>query len=152
MGKVIASITTSVDGYVTGPDDGPAAGLGIGGERLHYWVMGGPWTYAGEHDTDGATGADKEFLAGLVHQIGAGVCGRGMYAAAGAWGGTNPFGGRLFVVTHRTQDAPAASYMPRPQTPAPSCAIMPSMNSLSAPFAPLVSCSPSYVHGPPITQ
>ena len=56
MGKVIASITTSVDGYVTGPDDGPAAGLGIGGERLHYWVMGGPWTYAGEHDTNGATG------------------------------------------------------------------------------------------------
>ena len=27
MGKVIASITTSVDGYVTGPDDGPASGL-----------------------------------------------------------------------------------------------------------------------------
>ena len=44
MGKVIASITTSVDGYVTGPDDGPAYGLGRGGERLHYWVMGGPWT------------------------------------------------------------------------------------------------------------
>ena len=54
MGKVIASITTSVDGYVTGPDDGPGAGLGVGGERLHYWVMGGPWTYAGEHDTNGA--------------------------------------------------------------------------------------------------
>jgi len=28
MGKVIASITTSVDGYVTGPDDGPEYGLG----------------------------------------------------------------------------------------------------------------------------
>ena len=28
MGKVIASITTSVDGYVTGPDDGPGQGLG----------------------------------------------------------------------------------------------------------------------------
>ena len=26
MGKVIASITTSVDGYVTGRDDGPGAG------------------------------------------------------------------------------------------------------------------------------
>ena len=26
-----------------------------------------------------------------------------MYEAAGAWGGTNPFGGRLFVVTHRTR-------------------------------------------------
>jgi hypothetical protein len=42
MGKVIASITTSVDGYVTGPDDGPEYGLGMGGERLHYWVMGAP--------------------------------------------------------------------------------------------------------------
>src|SRR2546430_5871496 len=41
MGKVIASITTSVDGYVTGADDGPVYGLGRGGERLHYWVMGG---------------------------------------------------------------------------------------------------------------
>jgi hypothetical protein len=31
MSKVIASITTSVDGYVTGPDDGPEYGLGRGG-------------------------------------------------------------------------------------------------------------------------
>ena len=29
-----------------------------------------------------------------------------MYDAAGAWGGTNPFDGRLFVVTHRTDEAP----------------------------------------------
>ena len=27
-------ITTSVDGYITGPDDGPGCGLGVGGERL----------------------------------------------------------------------------------------------------------------------
>ena len=42
---VNATITQSVDGYITGPDDGPEAGLGIGGERLHYWVFGGPWSY-----------------------------------------------------------------------------------------------------------
>ena len=24
----------------------PATASGVGGERLHYWVMGGPWTYA----------------------------------------------------------------------------------------------------------
>ena len=40
MSKVIAGITTSVDGYITGPDDGPGCGLGVGGERLHYWVFG----------------------------------------------------------------------------------------------------------------
>src|SRR6266511_1100056 len=92
MGKVIASISTSVDGFVTGPDDGPEYGLGKGGERLHYWVMGGPWTYDGGHDF-------------AMH--GAGIVGRGMYDAAGAWGGTNPFPGPLFVLTHRTGDQPA---------------------------------------------
>ena len=41
MSKIIAGITTSVDGYITGPDDGPGCGLGVGGERLHYWVSVG---------------------------------------------------------------------------------------------------------------
>jgi hypothetical protein len=40
MGKVIAGITTSVDGYITGPDDGPGRGLGMSGEALHWWVFG----------------------------------------------------------------------------------------------------------------
>jgi hypothetical protein len=35
MRKVIATITTSLDGYITGPNDGPDEGLGEGGERLH---------------------------------------------------------------------------------------------------------------------
>jgi dihydrofolate reductase len=107
--SVIATITTSVDGYVTGPDDGPDRGLGVGGERLHYWVMGGPWTYETEHDPGAMGGADKEFLDDLVRTAGAGICGRGMYDAAGAWGGTNPFGGTLFVLTHRIEDAPDPS-------------------------------------------
>jgi len=38
MSKVIAGITISVDGYTTGPDDGPDQGLGVGGERLHHWI------------------------------------------------------------------------------------------------------------------
>src|SRR5688572_17187765 len=104
MGKVIAGITTSVDGYVTGPDDGPGCGLGIGGERLHYWVMGGPWTYDEEHDPTGMIGADKEWIDDLTATAGSGICGRGMYEAAGHWGGTNPFDGTLFVLTHRPDD------------------------------------------------
>jgi len=108
MSKVIASITQSVDGYVTGPDDGPGQGLGRGGERLHYWVMGGPWTYDGEH-TFGMHGPDKEFFDEMVSTVAAGVVGRGMYDAAGGWGGTNPFPGPLFVATHRVEDQPAAA-------------------------------------------
>jgi dihydrofolate reductase len=45
MTKVVAGITTSLDGYITGPNDGPGVGLGEGGERLHYWVFGGRNTY-----------------------------------------------------------------------------------------------------------
>ena len=55
MGKVVAGITISVDGFITGPGDGPGCGLGIGGERLHYWVFGGPGR--GE-----PTGVDKAWL------------------------------------------------------------------------------------------
>ncbi|MGI8645950.1 MAG: dihydrofolate reductase family protein [Nocardioides sp.] len=106
---IIASITSSLDGYITGPDDGPHAGLGVGGERLHYWVFGGPWTYDAERDTEGMSGADKDFYQGLVATIGAGIVGRGMYDAADAWGGTNPWGGTAFVVTHRVEDQPAES-------------------------------------------
>ena len=105
MGKVFASITTSVDGYVTGPDDGPGKGLGEGGERLHYWVFGGPWSY--EEDPRGeATGVDKEFL-DQATRFGAVIGGRNTYESAGAWGGQNPFGVPFFIVTHRPDDAPA---------------------------------------------
>jgi dihydrofolate reductase len=106
MGKVIASITTSVDGYITGPGDGPGCGLGHGGERLHYWVMGGPWTYQGGHDF-AMHGPDKQFYDELTATVTAGIVGRAMYDAAGAWGGTSPFPGTLFVLTHRTADPPA---------------------------------------------
>lgn len=39
MSAVVADITISLDGFVTGPDAGPEAGLGRGGEELHAWVM-----------------------------------------------------------------------------------------------------------------
>ena len=107
----IASISMSVDGFVTGPDDRPGQGLGVGGERLHYWVFGGPWTYDGEHDFGAMSGEDKAFYDGLVGRIGAGVVGRGMYDAAGAWGGHNPFPGTLVVLTHRTEDPHDESFL-----------------------------------------
>ena len=107
MNKVIASITQSLDGYIVGPQDGPEHGLGIGGERLHYWVMGGPWTYADDgHDTDGMHGPDLEFFESITEGLGCAIVGRNMYEAAGAWGGTNPFPGTLLVLTHRTEDQP----------------------------------------------
>ncbi len=110
QGPVKATITVSLDGYVTGPDDRPGQGLGLGGERLHYWVMGGPWTYETDHEPGaGMSEADEAFYAEVVDGVVAGMCGRGMYDNSGAWGGTNPFGGTLVVLTHRTEDQPDES-------------------------------------------
>lgn len=106
MTKVAAGITISLDGYIAGPNDGPGRGLGDGGERLHYWVFGGPWSYD-EEPRGEPTGADKEYLDRAMTGAGAVVIGRNMYEAAEAWGGHNPFGVPLFVVTHRPEDEPA---------------------------------------------
>ncbi|MEV0428526.1 dihydrofolate reductase family protein [Micromonospora sp. NPDC050495] len=39
MTRIIADISMSLDGFVTGPDPGPANGLGTGGEALHTWAF-----------------------------------------------------------------------------------------------------------------
>ena len=105
MAKVLAGITTSVDGYIAGPDDGPGKGLGEGGERLHYWVFGGPWTYEG--GTRGEpTGEDAAWLAETVARVGAVVGGRWTYEAARHWGDENPWGLPFFIVTHRPEEEP----------------------------------------------
>ena len=105
MTKVLAGITTSVDGFVAGPDDGPGKGLGEGGERLHYWVFGGPWTYAGGPKGEPA-GEDAAWLEEVVSSVGAVVGGRWTYEAARHWGDENPWGLPFFIVTHRPEEEP----------------------------------------------
>lgn len=105
MTKVSASITTSVDGYITGPDDGPGKGLGEGGEQLHTWVFGGPWRYEDEQ-RGGPTGDDAAFLEEAMGRNGAVVGGRWTYEAAGHWGDKNPWGLPFFIVTHRPEEEP----------------------------------------------
>ena len=105
MPTIVAAITMSVDGYITGPDDGPEQGLGEGGERLHYWVFGGPWSY--EHVPQREPeGVDAAYLNEGTARAGAVVVGRNMYEAAGHWGEKNPFGVPVFVVTHRPEEEP----------------------------------------------
>jgi dihydrofolate reductase len=106
MTKVLAGITTSVDGYIAGPNDGPGKGLGEGGERLHYWVFGGPWSYEDEAKGE-PTGDDAAWLAEVMSRVGAVVGGRWTYEAARHWGDENPWGLPFFIVTHRPEEEPA---------------------------------------------
>ncbi len=103
MSKVLAGITISLDGFITGPDDRLGAGLGDGGERLHYWVFGGPWSYAdGERGV--ASDVDNAYLDEVFSSGGAMICGRTMHDVVDGWGDEPGFGMPMFVVTHRPHD------------------------------------------------
>jgi dihydrofolate reductase len=64
--RVVADITMSLDGFVTGPGADPQHGLGIGGEPLHNWVM--------EPDD-----VDTEVLTEATEMSGAVVMGRNLF-------------------------------------------------------------------------
>ncbi len=98
--KVLAGITISLDGYFAGPNDRPGAGLGDGGERLHWWVFGGPWTYESGARSE-PDPIDQAYLGSVFPSAGAHLIGRSMYDAADGWGDDPGFGVPAFVVTHR---------------------------------------------------
>jgi dihydrofolate reductase len=66
VAKVVADISVSLDGFVTGPDPGPERGLGRGGEALHTWALDGDAT-------------DAEVLADAVDATGAVIMGRRLF-------------------------------------------------------------------------
>jgi dihydrofolate reductase len=66
MAKVVADISMSLDGFVTGPDPGPDNGLGTGGEGLHTWAF----------STDPV---DRAVLASATEATGAVVMGRRLF-------------------------------------------------------------------------
>jgi dihydrofolate reductase len=103
MGKVVGGITMSMDGFVTGPNDRLGAGLGDGGERLHYWVFGGPWTY-GDEARGSASDVDREYLEDTFSAGGAWLVGRTMHDVVDGWGDDPGFGVPVFVVTHRPHE------------------------------------------------
>jgi dihydrofolate reductase len=66
MGKVVADITVSLDGFVTGPNPDVEHGLGHGGEGLHTWAFS-------------SDPVDREVLATATDATGVVVMGRHLY-------------------------------------------------------------------------
>ena len=102
MGKVIFNMTTSLDGFVAGPNDSPENGLGDGGGPLFNWYFGGDTEV---HVSEGTpllkvSKQSAKLLKQAVKRSGAGIWGRKTFDIAHAWGG-NPPGRPAFIVTHR---------------------------------------------------
>jgi dihydrofolate reductase len=76
MTKIIADISTSLDGFVTGPDAGPNNGLGTGGDALHTWAF--------SDDPD-----DQRVVREATARSGAVILGRRLFDVVDAPGGWN---------------------------------------------------------------
>ena len=104
MPKVAANISTSLDGYVAGPNDGPDNGLGDGGERLHQWAYGLE-SWRERHGLEGGEASrDAEILEETFATTGAIVLGKRMFDNARGWGEEPPFHMPVFVLTHEQKD------------------------------------------------
>jgi dihydrofolate reductase len=100
-GRVFFDITTSLDGFIAGPDDSLEDPLGKGGEKLHEWVYGLA-SWRGPHGLEGGeTGPDSDLLDEAMTRSGALIVGRRMFDLAQGWGDEPPFHKPVFVLTHR---------------------------------------------------
>ena len=105
MGKVILSLSMSLDGFIAGANDGPENSLGDGGEHLFQWYSSGDTAYtmpSGEM-TFKVSAASADFLQQSIGTIGALVTGRRTFDIAKGWGGRHPLDVPVFVVTHNAQ-------------------------------------------------
>jgi dihydrofolate reductase len=115
MGRVYTDISTSLDGYVAGPNQTLKDPLGAGGEQLHEWAFRlAAWR--GAHGLEGGeTGPESGWVERTLAETGAYVMGRRMFSggegpwqtdpnAAGWWGDDPPFHVPVFVVTHEPRE------------------------------------------------
>ena len=115
MSRLRFRISMSLDGFVAGPRQSVEDPLGIGGERLHEWVV--PLAeWRAMHGLEGgevneSTRVVEESLA----NIGATVMGRNMFGGhpgpwdaenpwKGWWGADPPFHHPVFVLTHHARE------------------------------------------------
>jgi dihydrofolate reductase len=115
VGKVVAEISISLDGYVAGRNPSLDEPLGKGGELLHEWVVRLK-TFKEVHGMEGGdVDEDDEVFAEYIHAQGAVVMGRKMFSggagpwdddpkASGWWGDEPPFHKPVFVVTHHDRE------------------------------------------------
>lgn len=98
MGKVLAEMSMSLDGYVADPADGVDA--------LHAWYGSGDVeTPSGDPNVAFRTSrASAEILRAALAESGALITGRRNFDIANGWGGQHPLGVPVFVVTHAAPD------------------------------------------------
>ncbi|HSD76992.1 MAG TPA: dihydrofolate reductase family protein [Solirubrobacteraceae bacterium] len=115
MGRLILDLSTSLDGFVAGPNPTLDEPLGEGGELLHEWAVA-TRAFRERHGlAGGEANTDSELAAATLDRAGATVMGRRMFSggegrweddpnADGWWGDDPPFHHPVFVLTHHRRE------------------------------------------------
>jgi dihydrofolate reductase len=114
MAKLRFTISLSLDGYVAGPNQSVDNPLGIGGERLHDWIV--PLAaWRAQHGLEGGeVTASNAVVEESFANVGATIMGRNMFGGhpgpwspkqpwTGWWGKNPPFHHPVFVLTHHAR-------------------------------------------------
>jgi dihydrofolate reductase len=115
MAKLILDISTSLDGFIAGPNPGLEHPLGEGGEQLHEWAFPTKSFREAHGESGGEDSADSKVIEELRGRVGATVMGRKMFSggqgpweedpnADAWWGDDPPFGHPVFVLTHHERE------------------------------------------------
>jgi dihydrofolate reductase len=93
VAKVSSHISMSLDGFITGPNEGVGNPLGDDGGRLHDWMF------------DAKTDADAGVVDEIYATTGAILMGRRMFdEGVEPWGDPPPFRRPVFVLTHESRE------------------------------------------------
>jgi dihydrofolate reductase len=99
MSATVLYMSMSLDGFITGPNEGPDNGLGDDGHRLHEWMMTG----SGDVDLE-AVSRSAPVNGKVVDEFmstGATVAGWRTFEWAGGWGGDHHDGVPVFIYSRR---------------------------------------------------
>jgi dihydrofolate reductase len=114
MGKVIAQISISLDGFAAGPNQSLENPIGEGGMRLHEWLFATAGWRQSQGQVGGERSADSEVFDEVVQGVGAYIMGRKMFGGGpgpwdkewkGWWGDNPPYHVPVFVLTHQPRQA-----------------------------------------------
>jgi dihydrofolate reductase len=108
MSSTVLYMSMSLDGFVTGPNEGSRNGLGDGGELLHEWIFHG----VGDHPKDavGGLGSVNSQIVEEFMSTGAVITGRGTFEAANGWGGDHHDGVPIYVLSRNPAPTWAADW------------------------------------------
>ncbi len=115
MSKLRLRISTSLDGFAAGPNQSVQEPLGVGGERLHGWVVALETWRRAHGKADGEVNESTAVMEAELANIGATIMGRNMFGGhpgpwsetdpwKGWWGRNPPFHQPVFVLTHHARE------------------------------------------------